>query len=191
MDQLGWMLGTVMTQCSTQDSIALESCSGPGSSLLEKGQSMTPWHLALLARTVLILPPLSQHLTFPLLSVTLLVSFGSSMLYGYNLAVVNSPAEVRDGQPLWEQGKQPCIPPLERGGTAVQQPHIKTLALSLSSPPERNGMGRTSESMFMYSKLVPLEKQGLESWPQPPCSSLSALFGISNPSLGLSGAENC
>ncbi|KFW66532.1 Solute carrier family 2, facilitated glucose transporter member 9, partial [Pygoscelis adeliae] len=31
-------------------------------------------------------------LTFPLLSVTLLVSFGSSMLYGYNLAVVNSPA---------------------------------------------------------------------------------------------------
>ncbi|NXD01902.1 GTR9 protein, partial [Certhia familiaris] len=32
-------------------------------------------------------------ITFPLLSVTLLVSFGSSMLYGYNLAVVNSPAE--------------------------------------------------------------------------------------------------
>ncbi|NXC48313.1 GTR9 protein, partial [Penelope pileata] len=31
-------------------------------------------------------------LTFPLLSVTLLLSFGSSMLYGYNLAVVNSPA---------------------------------------------------------------------------------------------------
>ncbi|NWQ72822.1 GTR9 protein, partial [Columbina picui] len=31
-------------------------------------------------------------LTFPLVSVTLLVSFGSSMLYGYNLAVVNSPA---------------------------------------------------------------------------------------------------
>ncbi|NWT41752.1 GTR9 protein, partial [Chroicocephalus maculipennis] len=31
-------------------------------------------------------------LTFPLLSVTFLVSFGSSMLYGYNLAVVNSPA---------------------------------------------------------------------------------------------------
>ncbi|NWZ22251.1 GTR9 protein, partial [Asarcornis scutulata] len=30
-------------------------------------------------------------LTFPLLSVTLLVSFGSSMLSGYNLAVVNSP----------------------------------------------------------------------------------------------------
>ncbi|XP_053928232.1 solute carrier family 2, facilitated glucose transporter member 9 isoform X2 [Cuculus canorus] len=35
---------------------------------------------------------ISGHLTFPLLSVTLLVSFGSSMLYGYNLAVVNSPA---------------------------------------------------------------------------------------------------
>ncbi|KFV76032.1 Solute carrier family 2, facilitated glucose transporter member 9, partial [Struthio camelus australis] len=31
-------------------------------------------------------------LTFPLLSVTLLVSFGSSMLYGYSLAVVNAPA---------------------------------------------------------------------------------------------------
>ncbi|KFW95930.1 Solute carrier family 2, facilitated glucose transporter member 9, partial [Phalacrocorax carbo] len=31
-------------------------------------------------------------LTFPLLLVTFLVSFGSSMLYGYNLAVVNSPA---------------------------------------------------------------------------------------------------
>uniref|UniRef100_A0A8C0IF16 Solute carrier family 2, facilitated glucose transporter member 5 n=1 Tax=Bubo bubo TaxID=30461 RepID=A0A8C0IF16_BUBBB len=45
-----------------------------------------------LAGDVLISPPLSQHLTFPLLSVTLLVSFGSSMLYGYNLAVVNSPA---------------------------------------------------------------------------------------------------
>uniref|UniRef100_A0A8V5FKF4 Uncharacterized protein n=1 Tax=Melopsittacus undulatus TaxID=13146 RepID=A0A8V5FKF4_MELUD len=40
---------------------------------------------------VLIPLPLSQHLTFSLLSVTLLVSFGSSMLYGYNLAVVNSP----------------------------------------------------------------------------------------------------
>ncbi|KAM4775603.1 solute carrier family 2, facilitated glucose transporter member 9-like isoform 2-T2 [Cyanocitta cristata] len=36
---------------------------------------------------------IAGHLTFPLLSVTLLVSFGSSMLYGYNLAVMNSPAE--------------------------------------------------------------------------------------------------
>lgn len=80
---------------------------------------MTLWLLALLARAVLILPPLSQHLTFPLLSVTLLVSFGSSMLYGYNLAVVNSPAEVRHRQRLWEQGKRLCIPPLEDGGTAV------------------------------------------------------------------------
>ncbi|XP_029885669.1 solute carrier family 2, facilitated glucose transporter member 5-like isoform X2 [Aquila chrysaetos chrysaetos] len=35
---------------------------------------------------------ITGHLTFPLLSVTFLVSFGSSMLYGYNLAVVNSPA---------------------------------------------------------------------------------------------------
>nr|XP_025039741.1 solute carrier family 2, facilitated glucose transporter member 9-like [Pelodiscus sinensis] len=32
------------------------------------------------------------HLTFPLLTVTVLASFGSSLLYGYNLAVVNSPA---------------------------------------------------------------------------------------------------
>ncbi|XP_078497288.1 solute carrier family 2, facilitated glucose transporter member 9-like isoform X1 [Lissotriton helveticus] len=36
---------------------------------------------------------MTGHLTFPLLSVGLLSSFGSSMLYGYNLAVVNSPAE--------------------------------------------------------------------------------------------------
>uniref|UniRef100_A0A8B9RWZ3 Major facilitator superfamily (MFS) profile domain-containing protein n=1 Tax=Accipiter nisus TaxID=211598 RepID=A0A8B9RWZ3_9AVES len=35
---------------------------------------------------------ITGHLTFPLLSVTFLVSFGSSMLYGYNLAVMNSPA---------------------------------------------------------------------------------------------------
>ncbi|XP_066477571.1 solute carrier family 2, facilitated glucose transporter member 9-like [Tiliqua scincoides] len=35
---------------------------------------------------------ISGHLTFPLLAVTVLSSFGSSMLYGYNLAVVNSPA---------------------------------------------------------------------------------------------------
>ncbi|XP_007422141.1 solute carrier family 2, facilitated glucose transporter member 5-like [Python bivittatus] len=35
---------------------------------------------------------ITGHLTFPLLAVTLLSSFGSSMLYGYNLAVVNSPA---------------------------------------------------------------------------------------------------
>lgn len=57
-------------------------------------------HGMMLTRTVLIPPLFSQHLTFPLLSVTLLVSFGSSMLYGYNLAVVNSPAVVRDVQPL-------------------------------------------------------------------------------------------
>uniref|UniRef100_A0AAQ4RZZ5 Solute carrier family 2 member 15b n=1 Tax=Gasterosteus aculeatus aculeatus TaxID=481459 RepID=A0AAQ4RZZ5_GASAC len=34
-----------------------------------------------------------SHLTKPLLAVAFLSSFGSSMLYGYNLAVVNSPAE--------------------------------------------------------------------------------------------------
>ncbi|GLD60938.1 solute carrier family 2 member 15b, partial [Lates japonicus] len=33
------------------------------------------------------------HLTKSLLAVAFLASFGSSMLYGYNLAVVNSPAE--------------------------------------------------------------------------------------------------
>ncbi|XP_074546478.1 solute carrier family 2 member 15b [Halichoeres trimaculatus] len=36
---------------------------------------------------------LSQNLTKSLLAVAFLSSFGSSMLYGYNLAVVNSPAE--------------------------------------------------------------------------------------------------
>uniref|UniRef100_A0A8C0G650 Major facilitator superfamily (MFS) profile domain-containing protein n=1 Tax=Chelonoidis abingdonii TaxID=106734 RepID=A0A8C0G650_CHEAB len=35
------------------------------------------------------------HLTFPLLAATLLASFGSSLLYGYNLAVVNSPAHIK------------------------------------------------------------------------------------------------
>nr|XP_056706033.1 solute carrier family 2, facilitated glucose transporter member 9-like [Euleptes europaea] len=35
---------------------------------------------------------MTGHLTFPLVAVSLLSSFGSSMLYGYNLAVVNSPA---------------------------------------------------------------------------------------------------
>uniref|UniRef100_A0A8C2W8V9 Solute carrier family 2 member 15b n=1 Tax=Cyclopterus lumpus TaxID=8103 RepID=A0A8C2W8V9_CYCLU len=34
-----------------------------------------------------------NHLTKPLLAVAFLASFGSSMLYGYNLAVVNSPAQ--------------------------------------------------------------------------------------------------
>ncbi|XP_067858893.1 solute carrier family 2, facilitated glucose transporter member 5-like, partial [Heptranchias perlo] len=36
---------------------------------------------------------IAQHLTWPLLAVAALTSFGSSMPYGYNLAVVNSPAE--------------------------------------------------------------------------------------------------
>ncbi|XP_073541387.1 solute carrier family 2, facilitated glucose transporter member 9-like [Phyllobates terribilis] len=36
---------------------------------------------------------IAGHLTLPLLAVSLLSSFGSSMLYGYNLAVVNSPSE--------------------------------------------------------------------------------------------------
>ncbi|XP_043568847.1 solute carrier family 2, facilitated glucose transporter member 5-like isoform X4 [Chiloscyllium plagiosum] len=37
------------------------------------------------------------HLTWPLLAVSILTSFGSSMAYGYNLAVVNSPAEYIKG----------------------------------------------------------------------------------------------
>uniref|UniRef100_A0A673GYS2 Solute carrier family 2 member 15b n=1 Tax=Sinocyclocheilus rhinocerous TaxID=307959 RepID=A0A673GYS2_9TELE len=37
--------------------------------------------------------PNGSHLTSSLLAVAFLSSFGSSMLYGYNLAVVNSPAE--------------------------------------------------------------------------------------------------
>lgn len=36
---------------------------------------------------------LDTHLTKPLLAVAFLSSFGSSMLYGYNLAVVNSPSQ--------------------------------------------------------------------------------------------------
>uniref|UniRef100_A0A8C3JGS3 Solute carrier family 2, facilitated glucose transporter member 5 n=1 Tax=Calidris pygmaea TaxID=425635 RepID=A0A8C3JGS3_9CHAR len=62
-----------------------------GTSLLARGSDPTQL-MPRVTSAVLIPPPLSQHLTFPLLSVTLLVSFGSSMLYGYNLAVVNSPA---------------------------------------------------------------------------------------------------
>uniref|UniRef100_A0AAR2LFY2 Major facilitator superfamily (MFS) profile domain-containing protein n=1 Tax=Pygocentrus nattereri TaxID=42514 RepID=A0AAR2LFY2_PYGNA len=47
-----------------------------------------------MAEEVLITPPgkISSHLTSSLLAVAFLTSFGSSMLYGYNLAVVNSPA---------------------------------------------------------------------------------------------------
>ncbi|XP_068178059.1 solute carrier family 2 member 15b [Antennarius striatus] len=36
---------------------------------------------------------ISSHLTMPLVAAAFLSSFGSSMLYGYNLAVVNSPAQ--------------------------------------------------------------------------------------------------
>ncbi|XP_071379911.1 solute carrier family 2, facilitated glucose transporter member 5-like [Centroberyx affinis] len=47
-----------------------------------------------MAEEVLISSPgkISSHLTGSLLAVAFLTSFGSSMLYGYNLAVVNSPA---------------------------------------------------------------------------------------------------
>ncbi|XP_059372855.1 solute carrier family 2, facilitated glucose transporter member 9-like [Carassius carassius] len=47
-----------------------------------------------MAEEVLILSPskITLHLTSSLLAVAFLTSFGSSMLYGYNLAVVNSPA---------------------------------------------------------------------------------------------------
>ncbi|XP_076830460.1 solute carrier family 2 member 15a isoform X1 [Brachyhypopomus gauderio] len=47
-----------------------------------------------MAEEVLITSPrkITSHLTSSLLAVALLTSFGSSMLYGFNLAVVNSPA---------------------------------------------------------------------------------------------------
>ncbi|XP_036429341.1 solute carrier family 2 member 15a [Colossoma macropomum] len=47
-----------------------------------------------MAEEVLITSPgkITSHLTSSLLAVAFLTSFGSSMLYGYNLAVVNSPA---------------------------------------------------------------------------------------------------
>ncbi|XP_056147489.1 solute carrier family 2 member 15a [Lampris incognitus] len=48
--------------------------------------------VALAAHGILVTPSDSSHLTTSLLAVALLTSFGSSMLYGYNLAVVNSPA---------------------------------------------------------------------------------------------------
>uniref|UniRef100_A0A8C5R951 Solute carrier family 2, facilitated glucose transporter member 5 n=1 Tax=Leptobrachium leishanense TaxID=445787 RepID=A0A8C5R951_9ANUR len=44
-------------------------------------------------KKVFIAKQITGHLTFPLVAVSLLSSFGSSMLYGYNLAVVNSPSE--------------------------------------------------------------------------------------------------
>ncbi|XP_060780740.1 solute carrier family 2 member 15a [Neoarius graeffei] len=48
-----------------------------------------------MAEQLLITSPgkITSHLTLSLLTVAFLTSFGSSMLYGYNLAVVNSPAE--------------------------------------------------------------------------------------------------
>ncbi|XP_076141160.1 solute carrier family 2 member 15a [Alosa pseudoharengus] len=48
-----------------------------------------------MAEEVLITPPgrITSHLTGSLLAVAFLTSFGSSMLYGYNLAVVNSPSK--------------------------------------------------------------------------------------------------
>uniref|UniRef100_A0A7M4FZC0 Solute carrier family 2, facilitated glucose transporter member 9-like n=1 Tax=Crocodylus porosus TaxID=8502 RepID=A0A7M4FZC0_CROPO len=61
-----------------------------GRALFPAGLQLRPGQLVSLAANALLLSP--QPLTFPLLSVTLLASFGSSMLYGYNLAVVNSPA---------------------------------------------------------------------------------------------------
>ncbi|KAG8435379.1 hypothetical protein GDO86_013364 [Hymenochirus boettgeri] len=44
-------------------------------------------------KKVLTSEQITGRLTFSLLAVSLLSSFGSSMLYGYNLAVVNSPSE--------------------------------------------------------------------------------------------------
>lgn len=130
---------------------------------------------------MLILPPLSQHLTFPLLSVTLLVSFGSSMLYGYNLAVVNSPAAVRGGggQPLREQGKGLCIPPWKWGGIPTQQPHIKMLAFPLGTFLQRAARGEGWHGRDLGTCVLvhppnwfPLEGRG---WGKFPTTSLLQL----------------
>lgn len=145
---------------------------------------------------MLIPPPLSQHLTFPLLSVTLLVSFGSSMLYGYNLAVVNSPAVVRDGQRLWEQGKGSASlsgrmeGPLPSSRTSKCW-HFPWAVTYGEQARERDGMGGTREPVFMYSPQsgFPWKAGAGESCPQPPCSSSSSVCGISKLSLNPSGAE--
>lgn len=116
---------------------------------------------------MLIPPPLSQHLTFPLLSVTFLVSFGSSMLYGYNLAVMNSPAVVRDGQHLWEQGKGSASLPGRVEGPLLSSftskcCHFPWAVTCGEQSRERDGVGGTWEPVFMYSpRLVPPGRQGL------------------------------
>ena len=105
---------------------------------------------------MLIPAPLSQNLTFPLLSVTLLVSFGSSMLYGYNLAVVNSPAVVRNGQTPREQGKGSASRPGRVEGLIPRSPkskcwHFPWAVTHGEQSRERDGMGGTWEPVFLYS----------------------------------------
>ncbi|TNN27723.1 hypothetical protein EYF80_062129 [Liparis tanakae] len=60
-------------------------------------------------------------LTRPLLAVAFLASFGSSMLYGYNLAVVNSPAQV-GVTPLLTRGKKNSNIPTVTGRTRSLSP---------------------------------------------------------------------
>lgn len=116
--------------------------------------------LAFLARAVLIhLPSLSQNLTFPLVSVTLLVSFGSSMLYGYNLAVVNSPAVVRKGQPAWEQGKGSVSLPGRVEGSLPGNPaskcwHFPWAVDHREQSEEKDGMGGTLEPVCLYPPML-------------------------------------
>lgn len=148
-----------------------------------------------MAQAVLIPPPLSQHLTFPLLSVTLLVSFGSSMLYGYNLAVVNSPAVVRDGQHLREQRKGSAFLPGRVEGLLPSSPTSECWLFPLGSHPQTAawGEGQHGRDMGAGGHVLPPDWSPLktgtgESCPQPSCFSSSSACGMSKLSLKLSEA---
>lgn len=107
---------------------------------------------------VLIPSPLPQRLTFPLLSVTLLVSFGSSMLYGYNLAVVNSPAVVRDGVRVvrdslagsraqwWDPGPMPnagfALKPTPERAAQGQEQCVRDVGPWVGVTPWKAGLGK-------------------------------------------------
>lgn len=125
--------------------------------------------------TVLIPSPLPQRLTFPLLSVTLLVSFGSSMLYGYNLAVVNSPAVVRDGAALLGAG--------HGGGTPAP---CQNAGFALKLTPERAAQGQEQcvRDVGHWAGVTPW-KAGLG---KPPAAA-PALRGSPKSSLNPTGTE--
>lgn len=161
--------------------------------LLTPSVTLTP--AAVMAQAVLIPPPLFQHLTFPLLSVTLLVSFGSSMLYGYNLAVVNSPAVVKDGQHLWEQRKGSASHPGRVEGLLPSSPTSECLIFPLGSCPQTaaQGEGQYGRDMGACGHVLipdwsPLKAGTGEIYPQPPCFSSNSACGMSKLSLKLSEA---